>query len=80
LTRTDGEAQKHWDDVYLTNLPENRSWFQRESSLSLELITKLAPNPTSAILDVGAGASTLVDGLLSKGYSEISILDLSARP
>ncbi len=53
------------------------SWFQPEATLSLALIQRVAPGFDSAIVDVGAGASTLVDGLVTTGYHCITVLDLS---
>jgi SAM-dependent methyltransferase len=72
------DLKAHWDDVYLAKGPERVSWYQPTASLSLELIRRAAPPPESRIIDVGGGASTLVDGLLSAGYRQITVLDLSA--
>jgi SAM-dependent methyltransferase len=72
------DLKAHWDDVYLAKGPERVSWYQPTASLSLELIRHAAPPPESRIIDVGGGASTLVDGLLSAGYRQITVLDLSA--
>jgi SAM-dependent methyltransferase len=71
------DAKAHWEHVYQTKGPEQVSWFQPEATLSLELITHLAPSRDARILDVGAGASTLVDGLLTAGYRQLTVLDLS---
>ena len=72
----DGKA--HWEAVYQTRRPDQVSWFQPEARLSLDLIRAAAPNLTSQIIDIGGGASTLVDGLLDAGYLDITVLDLSA--
>ena len=69
--------KSHWERVYRTKGPDQVSWFQREATLSLMLIQQVAPARDSAIIDVGAGASTLVDGLLTAGYGRITVLDLS---
>ena len=71
------DLKSHWNDVYLANGPERVSWYQPTASLSLELIRHSAPPPNPAIIDVGGGASTLVDGLLTAGYRRITVLDLS---
>jgi SAM-dependent methyltransferase len=63
--------------VYQAKGPEQLSWYQAEAKLSCELITRLAPDRDARILDVGAGASTLVDGLLAAGYRQVAVLDLS---
>ncbi len=71
------DPRSHWEQVYRTKGPEQVSWFQPEATLSLELIQHVAPSRDSAIIDVGAGASVLVDGLLAAGYRSITVLDLS---
>jgi SAM-dependent methyltransferase len=72
------DAKAHWEHVYQAKRPEQLSWFQAEAKLSRELIGRLAPERSSRVIDVGAGASTLVDGLLRDGYSRVTVLDLSA--
>ena len=67
----------HWDRIYGGTSPELMSWYQREPTLSLALIRGASPDPSTAIIDVGGGASTLVDGLLAAGYHRITVLDLS---
>jgi SAM-dependent methyltransferase len=67
----------HWERVYRTKQPDQVSWFQLEASLSLELIQHVAPLCDSVIIDVGAGASTLVDGLVTAGYRRLTVLDIS---
>ena len=71
------DAKAHWEQVYQSKGPEQLSWFQAEATLSRELIARFAPDRNSCIVDVGAGASTLVDGLLADGYSHVTVLDLS---
>jgi len=72
------DQKTHWENVYRTKRPDEVSWYQREPSLSLELIRRAVPGPSAQIIDVGGGASTLVDGLLRAGYSNLTVLDLSA--
>lgn len=67
----------HWEHVYRTKAPDQVSWFQAEARLSLELIKREAPDFHAAIIDVGAGASSLVDHLLTAGYHHITVLDLA---
>jgi SAM-dependent methyltransferase len=71
------EQKQHWEHVYSVNEPAQVSWFEPESKVSLELIRKFLPSANSNILDVGAGASTLVDGLLEAGYKHVRVMDLS---
>jgi Methylase involved in ubiquinone/menaquinone biosynthesis len=71
------DLKSHWERVYQSTEPDRVSWFQPEAKLSLELIQKIAPDRVSKIIDVGAGASTLVDSLLTAGYRNITVVDLS---
>jgi SAM-dependent methyltransferase len=69
--------QAHWQNVY-TNKGENEvSWFQENPAPSLELIAQVDAPPTSAILDIGGGASRLVDHLIDRGFQDVTVLDLS---
>lgn len=72
------DIKAHWETIYKTKQPHEVSWFQREATISLALIRRVAPQPTSAIIDIGGGASTLVDGPIAAGYRNISVLDLSS--
>lgn len=70
-------SQEHWEKVYATKQSDQVSWYRPHLELSLTLIQKLAPAPSTAIIDVGGGASTLVDDLLLRGYSDLTVLDVS---
>jgi len=72
------DRHEHWETVYRTKGPDQVSWFQAEARLSRELISRAAPNRDAAIIDIGAGASTLVDGLLGAGYHQLTVVDISA--
>lgn len=69
--------KKHWENVYTTKNSDAVSWFQPHANASLKLIQKLEEKLDAHIIDVGGGASTLVDDLLSLGYSNLSVLDIS---
>jgi len=68
----------HWDKAY-ERAPDAVSWFQQEAQVSLELIEAAALAPDQPIIDVGGGASTLVDGLLKAGHRDISVLDVTGK-
>lgn len=72
------DRKAHWEAVHAERAPEEVSWFQEEPALSLELIRAAAPGTEARVLDVGGGASRLVDRLLDLGYGNVSVLDLSA--
>ena len=69
--------EQHWDRIYRTTAPTEVSWYQPEARLSLKLIRRVAPQLDAAIVDVGGGASTLVDGLLDHGYRDVTVMDLA---
>lgn len=69
--------KNHWEEVYSTKPADAVSWYQEHSELSLKLIYRTKLPNTAAIIDVGGGASTLVDDLVHLGYSNISVLDIS---
>jgi 2-polyprenyl-3-methyl-5-hydroxy-6-metoxy-1,4-benzoquinol methylase len=69
--------QAHWDKVYSTKGPDEVSWYRPHLERSLELIRRAVPDLSAPIIDVGAGASTLVDDLLQFGYADITVLDIS---
>ena len=70
--------QNHWDAVYRTKAPDQVSWFSPHLERSIAFIEGASLPREAAILDVGGGASTLVDDLLDRGYTQVSVLDLSA--
>ncbi len=71
--------QAHWEKVYSSKSPSQVSWFRPHLQTSLALIERAAANRSASIIDVGAGASTLVDDLLARGYRGITVLDISQR-
>lgn len=72
------QNKDHWEKVYNTKAADSVSWFQPHADMSMRLIKDCALPPDASIIDVGGGASTLVDDLLALGYQHISVLDLSA--
>lgn len=71
--------KEHWENIYKTMKADQVSWFQPHLSKSLDLILKTGIGTEANIIDVGGGASTLVDDLLEKGFSNISVLDMSVN-
>jgi 2-polyprenyl-3-methyl-5-hydroxy-6-metoxy-1,4-benzoquinol methylase len=69
--------QAHWQNVYKEKGENQVSWFQERPTISLELIEAAGAKPGSAIIDIGGGASRLVDVLIEKGYRDLTVLDLS---
>jgi SAM-dependent methyltransferase len=72
------EPAAHWDDAYRSAGVESVSWYEPEPTMSLALIDALGVGPDDAVLDVGGGASTLVDHLVGRGFHDVTVLDVSA--
>ncbi len=68
----------HWENVYQTKSPTGVSWYQTYPSLSLKLIGATGAEWGDSVIDVGGGASVLVDCLLDAGYQNVVVLDVSA--
>jgi SAM-dependent methyltransferase len=73
------ESKKHWETVYANTATDEVSWFQEHAALSLRLIREAGTPTTASIIDIGGGASPLVDDLLDSGYRDITVLDLSGN-
>lgn len=74
---TVSERQSHWQNVYLNKGEREVSWTQADPQPSLGLIEKFARDRNAAIVDIGGGASRLVDTLLARGFAAITVLDVS---
>jgi ubiquinone/menaquinone biosynthesis C-methylase UbiE len=72
------ERKQHWEQVYTTKAPESVSWYQEHADLSVRLIHNTGLGKDAAIIDVGGGASRLVDDLVAEGYTDVTVLDLSS--
>ncbi len=75
--RTDG-AREHWSAVYRNRAEQEVSWFQRQPTMSMRLLVHAGLTADSSVIDVGGGASTLVDHLLERGVRDVTVLDVAA--
>jgi SAM-dependent methyltransferase len=73
----DVSRKAHWENVYTTKGENEVSWFQENPAPSLDLIDIARPTPESTIIDIGGGASRLVDSLVARGFEHVTVLDLS---
>jgi 2-polyprenyl-3-methyl-5-hydroxy-6-metoxy-1,4-benzoquinol methylase len=71
------DDKSYWESVYGATAPDSVSWYQPHASRSLALIRAVASDLHGPIVDVGGGASVLVDELLEAGYSDVTVLDLA---
>ncbi len=67
----------HWEDVYQRKAPTEVSWYRPHLETSLALIENAAKSRQASILDIGGGASTLVDDLIAAGFADVTVLDLA---
>ncbi len=71
------DRKTHWDTAYATKGPKEVSWYQLTPNLSLELIEATGIGSEARIIDVGGGASALVDRLVERGFARVTVLDVS---
>jgi SAM-dependent methyltransferase len=71
------DRQSHWQSVYTQKGESEVSWFQESPAPSLGMIEQTGAAPGSAIIDIGGGASRLVDHLVARGFRNVAVLDLS---
>lgn len=69
----------HWEKIYEAKAESDFSWFQPYPQTSVDFINLFKLPKTASIIDIGGGDSHLVDVLLELGYSDITILDISAK-
>jgi ubiquinone/menaquinone biosynthesis C-methylase UbiE len=72
------EIKTHWEHIYETKGSNRVSWYQEHAQLSLQFIQNTGIPKTAHIIDIGGGASTLVDDLIAASFQHISVLDISA--
>ncbi len=72
------DRQQHWQQVYDSRDVSEVSWFQDEPSVSLRLVESVA-DPSCTVVDVGGGASLLVDALVVRGFTDLTVVDVSQR-
>lgn len=71
------QTKPHWETVYTTKSADEVSWYQEHSQVSLNIIKRTGVTPQGNIIDVGGGASTLVDDLFTDGFQNLTVLDVS---
>ncbi|MBA3665056.1 MAG: class I SAM-dependent methyltransferase [Bacteroidetes bacterium] len=71
--------REHWENIYTTRKPTDVSWFQVYPKSSMKFIELFNLPMDAGIIDIGGGDSNFVDALLEKGYTDITVLDISAK-
>lgn len=69
---------EHWEGVYVGKPSIGVSWYREHLEVSLQLLERAGLDASSRLIDVGGGASTLVDDVLARGVESVCVLDLSA--
>lgn len=70
--------KSHWENIYTIKDSAEVSWYQQHPAISLELINSTGVAKEAQIIDVGGGASTLVDALLAQGFEHLTVLDIAS--
>ncbi|MGC1784062.1 MAG: class I SAM-dependent methyltransferase [Acidobacteriaceae bacterium] len=73
----DASSKEHWQQIHANRNEEELSWFEPEPSISLDLLLAPSLNKDMPVLDVGGGSSRLVDALLERGFTDITVLDIA---
>jgi len=71
------ESQQHWQKAYGARASDGLSWYQEKPKVSLTLIAATGIVPPAPIIDMGGGASNLVDYLIAAGHTDITVLDIA---
>jgi ubiquinone/menaquinone biosynthesis C-methylase UbiE len=72
------DRKKHWENIYQTKDLKDVSWYQPTPTTSLDFLKHFDIPTTAKIIDIGGGDSFLVDHLLDLGYTDLTVLDISA--
>jgi SAM-dependent methyltransferase len=73
----EAERHEHWTRVYRDKAPSEVSWYQAAPEPSLSALDRLGEQPASRFIDIGGGASNLVDALLERGWGDVTVLDIA---
>lgn len=67
-----------WDDIYLARGEAKVSWYQDSADETISLLDRAGIGSSASVVDIGAGASRVVDSLLDRGHTDVTVLDVSA--
>lgn len=71
------DRQRHWETIYAGKPADEVTWYQAHPEISLGLIDRVTADRSRPVIDIGGGASTLVDHLLDAGYGDVEVLDVA---
>lgn len=70
---------EHWESVYARKKSNEVSWYRPHLERSMSFVEQAGLSRDAAIIDVGGGAATFVDDLLERGFTDLTVLDISAK-
>lgn len=73
------DIKAHWEKIYADKSDQEVSWYQPFPETSLQLIDELKLGYGDAIIDIGGGNSNLTAALFKKGYTDLTVLDISEK-
>jgi 2-polyprenyl-3-methyl-5-hydroxy-6-metoxy-1,4-benzoquinol methylase len=73
------DPKAHWESIYAKKGPQEVSWFQATPKVSLDLFSEYGVKPNARVIDVGGGDGLLVDHLLDRGFTDLTVLDISGK-
>jgi 2-polyprenyl-3-methyl-5-hydroxy-6-metoxy-1,4-benzoquinol methylase len=71
--------KEHWENIYCTKQENEVSWFQQYPKTSMDFVDLFSITKDSKIIDIGGGDSHFVDALLEAGFTNVTVLDISAN-
>lgn len=71
-------VKSHWEGVYTQRSVNEVGWYKPDFDISMSLIAEASRDRSARVIDIGGGASLLVDSLLGRGYERIAVLDIAA--
>ena len=74
------DPKSHWEKVYQSKKPEEVSWYQLNPTISVELIAFAGISQEQRIIDVGGGASVLIDKLFEDRRKYIEAMKKAVKP
>lgn len=79
MMQKESDTREHWNAIYQKNDIDELGWYESTPRPSLKLIEKCQLAAGDPIIDIGAGTTTLVDALFNRGYTDLSVVDISRR-
>lgn len=71
------DKKEHWEKIFATKNPNEVSWFQVYPKTSMQFVELFNLKRNSKIIDIGGGDSNFVDSLIEKGFTNVTVLDIS---